>query len=72
MKHMKPLQSKLKNLPLLVQITMLDDSNRLKKAEENAFLANVEEASVTGTAIFTQRTQVLSNDRKSIGSCPWK
>ncbi len=72
MKHMKPLQSKLKNLPLLVQITMLDDSNRLKKAEEKAFLASVEEASITGTVIFTQRTQALSNDWRSIGSCPWK
>ncbi len=69
---MKPIQSKLKNLPLLVQITMPDDSNRLKTTEEKAFLANVEEASVTGTAIFTQRTEALSNDWRSIGSCPWK
>ncbi len=62
---MKPLQSILKKLPLLVQITMPDDSNRLKKAEEKAFLANFEEASDTGTAIFTQRTQALSNDWRS-------
>ncbi len=61
---MKPLQSKLKNLPLLVQVTMPDDSNRLKMTEEKA--------SVTGTAIFTQSTQALSNDWRSIGSCPWK